>query len=195
MPSDAWSNPAWATEDPMRSRTWDERLSELGRDIVAAAYLRGDFVLSSGVRSSFYFDKYLFETRPTILRRLATFLAELVPENIERLAGPELGAVALTTALSLETGLPFVIVRKGSKGYGTSQLTEGELHAGERVLIVEDVISTAAEAMKACAQVARTGADVAGVLAVLDREQGGERNITAAGYSLTTLFKLSDFDL
>ena len=195
MPSEAWSNPAWATEDPMRSRTWDERLSELGRDIVAAAYLRGDFVLSSGVRSSFYFDKYLFETRPTILRRLATFLAELVPDNIERLAGPELGAVALTTALSLETGLPFVIVRKGSKGYGTSQLTEGELHAGERVLVVEDVISTAAEAMKACAQVARTGADVAGVLAVLDREQGGERNITAAGYSLTTLFKLSDFDL
>jgi orotate phosphoribosyltransferase len=195
VPFEAWSNPAWATEDPMRSRTWDERLSELGRDIVAAAYLRGDFVLSSGVRSSFYFDKYLFETRPTILRRLATFLAELVPDNIERLAGPELGAVALTTALSLETGLPFVIVRKGSKGYGTSQLTEGELHAGERVLVVEDVISTAAEAMKACAQVARTGADVAGVLAVLDREQGGERNITAAGYSLSTLFKLSHFDL
>jgi orotate phosphoribosyltransferase len=166
--------------------------AELARDLVQAAYIRGDFVLSSGGRSEFYLDKYLFETRPAILRRLAVQLAERLPEGIDRLAGPELGAVALVTALSLETGIPFVIVRKEAKGYGTSRLVEGQLNQGERVLIVEDVISTGAEALKAADKVSRAGAEILGILAVVDREQGGTANITAAGYEVDALFRLSD---
>jgi orotate phosphoribosyltransferase len=169
-----------------------DRRSELGRDIVSAAYIRGDFILSSGGRSNYYFDKYLFETKPTILRRLASFLAELVPKGVDRLAGPELGAVALVTALSLETGIPFVIVRKGAKGYGTSRLVEGELHQDERLLIVEDVISTGGESLQAAAKVRQAGAVVSGILAVIDREQGGAENITAAGYHMNALYRLSD---
>jgi orotate phosphoribosyltransferase len=168
------------------------QLEELGNDVVSAAYLRGDFILSSGGRSTYYFDKYLFETKPTILRRLAVFLAEMVPGDVVRLAGPELGAVALATAVSLQTGLPFVIVRKGTKGYGTSNLVEGELHAGERVLVIEDVVSTAAEALKAASQVQLAGAEVAGILAVLDREQGGAQNIAAEGYAFSALFRRSE---
>ncbi|MCU1640717.1 MAG: orotate phosphoribosyltransferase [Nocardia sp.] len=174
------------------SQPHEHRRVELGRDIVSAAYIRGDFVLSSGGRSSYYFDKYLFETKPTILRRLASFLAEMVPSGIDRLAGPELGAVALVTALSLETGIPFVIVRKGSKGYGTSRLVEGELHEGERLLIVEDVISTGSEALNAATKVRQAGADVRGILAVIDREQGGAENIAAAGFRMEALYRLSD---
>jgi len=86
------------------TRSRAERLQELGQDIVNAAYLRGDFVLSSGVRSAYYFDKYLFETRPSILRRIAGYLAELVPPNTDRIAGPELGAVALAASLSWRLG-------------------------------------------------------------------------------------------
>ncbi|MFJ4651905.1 orotate phosphoribosyltransferase [Nocardia sp. NPDC088792] len=168
-----------------------ERSRELAQDIVSAAHLTGDFVLSSGGRSSYYFDKYLFETKPTILRRLASALAERIPASVDRLAGPELGAVALVTAVSLETGLPFVIVRKASKGYGTSRFIEGELHRGERVLIIEDIISTGSEALKAAAQVERAGGDITGILAVIDRGHGGAENISAAGYRLEALYDRS----
>jgi orotate phosphoribosyltransferase len=168
------------------------RLAELGRDIVAAAYLQGDFVLSSGERSNYYFDKYLFETRPHILRRVAAFLAELVPPETDRIAGPELGAVALATALSLETGLPFVIARKSAKEYSTSRLVEGELNAGERVVVVEDVITTGAQAIQAARALDAAGAIVLRILGVIDREQGGADRIAAGGYSFTPLFRRTD---
>ncbi len=173
----------------------DERHHQLGRDLVAAAYLRGDFVLSSGARSSFYFDKYLFETKPEILSRVAELLAELIPPEVDRLAGPELGAVALAAAVSLQTGLPFVIVRKASKDYGTSKAVEGEINAGERVVVVEDVITTAGEALKAASRLETIGVEVVGILAVLDRQQGGIDNITAAGYRAEALFRLSELDV
>lgn len=177
---------AIAVPDQRRDR--DRRLEELARDLVGAAYLRGDFVLSSGARSTYYFDKYLFETKPGILRRIASFLAELVPPQTDRIAGTELGAVALATALSLETGLPFVIARKGTKAYSTGRLVEGELYPNERVVVVEDVISTGAQAIRAAHSIAGIGAQVLGILAVIDREQGGPEAISAAGYTLTTLF-------
>jgi orotate phosphoribosyltransferase len=178
------------TDDPDRAAH-----QQLGRDLVAASYLRGDFVLSSGARSSFYFDKYLFETKPAIMRRVAAALAELVPAGIDRLAGPELGAVALATAVSLETGIPFVIVRKESKDYATSKIVEGEINPGERVLVVEDVITSAGEALKAAARLEGIGVEVAGIVAVLDREQTGAANIAAAGYTMDALFRLSDLDV
>lgn len=163
--------------------------------MVAAAYLKGDFTLSSGARSSFYFDKYLFETKPAILQRLASSLAEMFPAGVDRLAGPELGAVALAAALSLETGIPFVIVRKASKEHGTSKVVEGEINPGERVLVVEDVITSAGEALKAAAKLEDLGVEIAGILAVLDREQAGAGNIAAAGYTMQALFKLSELEL
>ena len=180
---------------PLIARSREQRLAELARDVVGAAYLRGDFVLSSGARSHYYFDKYLFETRPSILRRIASFLAELVPPQTDRIAGPELGAVALATALSLEIGLPFVILKKEPKGHGTARLVEGELYPGEKVVVVEDVISTAAQAIRAANQVSRAGALVLGILGVIDREQGGAHNIAAAGYQFRALFRRSDLGL
>lgn len=167
----------------------EQRLTQLGRDLVEVAYLTGDFVLSSGVRSNYYLDKYQFETRPDILRRLAAFLAELLPADTDRIAGPELGAVPLATALSLETGLPFVIARRDAKAYSTGKAVEGEIHPGERISVVEDVISSGAQSISAADRItAATGAHVLGILAVVDREQGGREAIAAAGYSLTALF-------
>ena len=185
---------AIAVPDARRDR--ERRLAELARDVVGAAYLRGDFVLSSGARSSYYFDKYLFETKPGILRRLASFMAELVPPQTDRIAGTELGAVALATALSLETGLPFVIARKGAtKGYSTERLVEGEVYPGDRVVVIEDVISTGAQGIRAANRLVEVGAHVLGILAVIDREQGGPEAISAAGYTLTTLFRKAQLGL
>jgi orotate phosphoribosyltransferase len=177
------------------ARSRDERNAELARDIVNSAYLRGDFVLSSGVRSSYYFDKYLFETRPSILRRIAASFAERIPPETDRIAGPELGGVALAVALSLAIGLPFVIVKKAMKGYGTSRIVEGELHRGERLVIVEDVITSGAQAIHAARQVERSGGQVLAILAVIDREQGGSECIAAAGYHYEPMFRHSELGL
>src|SRR6516225_8154319 len=124
---------------PPRQRT---DLAQLARDIAAVAWLEGDFTLRSGRRSTHYFDKYLFETRPDLLRRVGRGLAALVPAGTQRLAAPELGAVLLGGAVSLETGLPLVLVRKGAKGYGTGRGLEGALDPGDRVTVIEDVLTT-----------------------------------------------------
>lgn len=172
--------------------TRQQRLEELGRDLVNAAYLRGDFVLSSGLRSSFFFDKYLFETKPGILRRLGSFLAELLPTGTERIAAPELGGVAIGTAVSLETGLPFVIVKKQAREYAVQRAVEGELYARERVAIIEDILTTGAAALRAASQVKATDAHVVKIIGVLDREEGAIQCIAAAGIECETLFRRSE---
>src|SRR5512140_1250556 len=95
---------------------------ELAQAIRAAAYLEGDFVLSSGKRSKYYLDKWRFETEPALLREIARALASLLPDPPpDRLAGVELGGVPLVTALALETGRPYLVVRREAKGYGTAR--------------------------------------------------------------------------
>jgi orotate phosphoribosyltransferase len=171
-------------EESGRGRTGgsrSERLAALGSDLVAAAYLEGDFVLASGRRSKYYFDKYLFETKPSLLSALAELLAESVPPETDRLAGPELGAVALAAAVSLRTGLPFVIVKKQSKDYGTRKAIEGELNAGDRVVVVEAILTTGAAAGRAADAVKEAGGRVLKILAVVDREVGAAQSIAAAG--------------
>lgn len=171
------------------------RKEELGRDLVKAAYLRGDFVLSSGLRSSYYFDKYLFETKPDILRRVAAMIATMVPAEADRLGGPELGAVALTTAVSLETGLPFVILKKEAKDYATTKAIEGELNERERVVVIEDILTTGGQAIRAATTVRQAGAEVLMIIAVIDREEGAYDNLAAAGFKCKALFTRSELGL
>jgi orotate phosphoribosyltransferase len=173
----------------------DPQFEALARELVAASYLKGDFVLRSGKRSNVYFDKYLFETKPAILRRLGTYLAELLPLETEVIAAPELGAVLLGGALSLETGKPLVLVRKETKDYGTSKAIEGRLEQGQKVTIVEDVLTTGGEAIKAAEKVRAAGGEVLMLVAVLDREEGAEENLRAAGIAYRPLFRKSDLPL
>ncbi len=172
----------------------EQRLKELAHDLVNSAYLRGDFILSSGVRSRYFFDKYLFETKPGILRRIATFLAEMIPPGVDRLAGMEMGAVALATAVSLETGLPFVIMRRDAK-MDAVRLVEGELYPGERAVVIEDVVTTGSQSIRTARQLAKAGAQVPLILAVIDREEGAAQNIAAAGFALRTLFHRGELEL
>jgi orotate phosphoribosyltransferase len=174
-----------------RAPTAERDLSALGQELVAAALLRGDFVLSSGARSSYYVDKYRFETMPGLLRGVAQAMTDLVPAGTDRLAGTELGAVALATALALETGLPFVIVRKEAKGYSTGKVIEGNLETGDRVLLVEDVVTTGAQSIKAARRLIEAGAVVEQIIAVVDREEGGLDAAAAAGFHLRALFSRS----
>ena len=165
-------------------------LTELGDRLLAASYLEGDFVLRSGARSSFYLDKYLFETRPDLLRDIAAGLAAKLAayEPCELLAGPELGAVALVAALSLAALKPFVIVRKAEKEYGTRRLLEGRAEAGQRVVVVEDVVTSGGAALQAVGVLREAGLEVGAVLCVVDREQGGREAFAAEGVTLDPLF-------
>jgi orotate phosphoribosyltransferase len=172
----------------------DER-DELARDLVAASYLKGEFVLRSGKRSNRYFDKFLFETDPALLRRLGKHLAALIPPETQRLAAPELGAVLLGGAVSMETGLPLLLVRKEPKGYGTSKQIEGRLLRGERVTVIEDVVTTGGDSLRSAQVLRDAGADVIHLVVVLDRGEGGEENIRTAGIPYSPLFRISDLDL
>ena len=167
----------------------------LARDLVAASYLKGDFVLRSGKRSNRYFDKFLFETDPALLRRLGEHLARLVPTETQRLAAPELGAVLLGGAVSMETGLPLVLVRKEPKGYGTSKQIEGKLVPGERVTIIEAVVTTGGDSLRSAQVLRDAGLDVIHLIVVLDRGEGGEDNIRNAGVPYSPLFRITDLEL
>jgi orotate phosphoribosyltransferase len=168
---------------------------ELGRELVVASYLKGDFVLRSGKRSNRYFDKFLFETDPALLRRLGRHLAQLVPAETQRLAAPELGAVLLGGAVSMETGLPLVLVRKEPKGYGTSKQIEGRFEAGERVTVIEDVVTTGGDSLRSAQVLRDVGVEVIHLVVVLDRGEGGEENIRAAGIPYSPLFRIADLEL
>lgn len=165
----------------------------LARRVREAALLEGDFVLSSGVRSRFYVDKYRFSTEPGLLQDISANLADRLPEGVDRLAGVELGAVPLVVALALETGLPYVIVRKTTKDYGTGRRVEGELRSGERVALVEDVVTTGTQALKAVRSLQEAGAEVLRVLAVLDRREAAGSGL--GGVPFESLLRLGDLGL
>ena len=170
-------------------------LRELGRDLVKASYLKGDFVLRSGRRSNRYFDKFLFETDPVLLKRLGRHLAELVPKETQRLAAPELGAVLLGGAVSMETGLPLLLVRKAAKGYGTAKQLEGRFETGDRVTVIEDVVTTGGDSLRSVQALRDAGLDVIQLVVVLDRGEGGEENIHEARISYSPLFRIQDLEL
>jgi len=168
---------------------------DLARELVKASYLKGDFVLRSGRRSNRYFDKFLFETDPLLLKRLGVQLATLVPKETQRLAAPELGAVLLGGAVSMETGLPLLIVRKEPKGYGTAKQLEGRAEQGDRVTVIEDVVTTGGDSLRSAQVLREAGLDVIGLVVVLDRGEGGEENIRAAGIPYSPLFRIQDLEL
>ena len=169
----------------LRKRTW-ARLSE-------AAFLRGQFVLSSGRTSSYYIDKYLFETRPDVLRDLARLLARALPPETTRLAGPALGGVPLATAVALETGIPFVIVRPEAKDHGTARTIEGSLAQGDGVVVLEDVVTTGGQAVRAARAIESAGGRVLLILAVVDRNEGGREGVERAGYRFQALYDLREW--
>jgi orotate phosphoribosyltransferase len=168
---------------------------ELRRALREHAYLEGDFVLRSGRRSRYYLDKYRFETRPDILRALGERLAAQIREHepdATRIAGPELGAVALAAAASLESGLPFLIVRKEAKDYGTANRLEGVFEPGERVCLVEDVVTSGGAALSAVQALREAGLTCSTAICVVDREEGGADELAGHAVSLHWLYTASN---
>jgi len=170
-------------------------VDELGVKLREHALLEGDFVLRSGRRSSYYLDKYRFETRPELLgplgERLAAAANEHEPDAV-RLAGPALGAVALAASASLASGLPFVIVRDSAKQYGTANRLEGPFEQGEVVCLIEDVVTSGGALAEAVAALRDAGLVVRNAVCVVDREEGGADALARLGVRLRSLYRAGD---
>ena len=170
-------------------------METLADAIREAAYLEGDFVLRSGKRSSYYLDKFRFGTRPDLLgplgEAIAAAVADCEPDAV-RIAAPELGAVSLATAASLAGGLPFVIVRKEAKGYGTGNRIEGGFEEGELVCLVEDVVTSGGAAISAVEALREAGLRVSNAVCVVDREEGGADALARVAVRLRPLFRATE---
>lgn len=174
----------------MTSPTTSISNSDLAQKIYHAARLTGSFRLRSGITSHEYFDKYLFESDPNLLREIAKALLPLIPDRSEALAGLEIGGIPIATVLSQLSGLPTLFVRKAAKQYGTGKLAEGG-SVQRKLVIVEDVITSAGQVIASAQALRQAGAEIVGVLCVVDREAGGIENLQKENLELKSLFTLS----
>ena len=170
-------------------------VDDLGHRLLDVALLEGDFTLRSGKRSRWYLDKYRFETDPGILRELGERLGSAIQEvepGTQRLAGPALGAVALAASAAMASGLPFIIVRGETKGYGTGNRIEGPYEPGELVCLVEDVVTSGGALCEAVEAVRAAGLVVRHAVCIVDREEGGTDALARLGVRLASLYRAGD---
>ena len=151
----------------------------------------GTFTLASGKTSSYYVDIKKAITRPDLLRAIADGMAPYA-RDADRIAGVELGAVPIAAAVSLATAKPYIMVRKAAKEHGTKHDFEGDLAKGDRVLFVEDVVTTGGTLVKAIERVRGHGAEVSDVAVVVDREEGGAAALAGIGVRVQALLTAAD---
>jgi len=166
----------------------------LASDIDTCCRLTGEFTLRSGQVSSEYFDKYLFESDPALLGRVADELVDLLPDGTELLGGLELGGVPLVTAVSARTGQPALFVRKRAKEYGTCKLAEGPAVDGRRVTLVEDVITTGGAVRDATLALRALGATVETVVCAIDRSPEGTNPLADVGLEVRAVLTRAELD-
>jgi len=171
-------------------------MNEMKRALERCGALQfGEFTLASGAKSEYYVDIKKASTDPEILYLISQLMAERIQisgKKYDRIAGVVLGSVPLAAALSLATGIPYVMVRKEKKDHGTSKLIEGTLNNGDNVLVVEDVITSAGSSLTAIETLRSAGASVNEIFSVIDREAGGTEALSKAKVTLTSLVKASD---
>jgi orotate phosphoribosyltransferase len=165
---------------------------ELAKKIYEISHLTGEFKLRSGQISNEYFDKYRFESNPETLREIARQMAPLIPKGTEILAGLEMGGIPIATALSLQTGIPAVFVRKEAKEYGTCQFAEGLEIKGKKLCVIEDVITTGGQVVLSTQDLRGIGAIVQNVLCVIHRGSGKEPKLAEIGLEMTALMTMAE---
>ncbi len=171
--------------------TTSGELDELARTIRERAQLHGTFTLRSGAVSQTYFDKYRFEADPALLRRIGEAMLPLVPADTTVLAGLEMGGIPLVTMLGQLTGMPTAFLRKAPKTYGTCRSAEGVELEGERVVLIEDVVSSGGAILDQLALLRADGISPATAICVIDRETGGREALADQGVALKALLTMS----
>lgn len=171
-----------------------DQLLTLARDIDATCRLRGEFTLRSGQVAGEYFDKYLFESQPALLRRVAEAMVPLLPDDADLLGGLELGGVPLVTMVSSLTGTPALFVRKEAKTYGTCRLAEGAEVSGRTIVLIEDVITTGGAVRAAAVALRERGAEVRTVVCAIDRSPAGTRPLDDVAVEVRSVLTRADLD-
>jgi orotate phosphoribosyltransferase len=166
----------------------------LAKKIFELSYLKGNFKLRSGKHSNHYFDKYQFASDGATLKSIAVNLCKKIPAEIEILAGIELGGVIIATALSLESKLPAVFVRKERKEYGTEKIIEGIDVRNKKVILIEDIVTTGGQIITSMDALKNEGAIVKDALCVVYRGKGEPQLLQQAGLQLHWLYTSEDFD-
>lgn len=166
----------------------------LAQQVKKASKLTGTFTLRSGAVSDTYFDKYLFESDPALLRSIAEEMATLVPADTEILAGLEMGGIPVVTMLSQVTGLPCAFIRKEAKEYGTCKYAEGPSLVGKHVAIIEDVVSSGGAILDALKKLEADNVRPNSIICVIDRQTGGKENLINAGYDLQSVLTMAEID-
>jgi len=162
--------------------------------ILRTAKLSGEFTLRSGARSNTYFDKYLFESEPALLRAIVEVMAKDIPTETEILAGLEMGGIPVVTALSQLTGLPCAFIRKEPKTHGTCKYAEGPSLVGRKTVLVEDVVSSGGAILDALKMLRQDQIDSSVTLCVIDRETGGKEALLNEGVELRAAFTMSEIE-
>jgi orotate phosphoribosyltransferase len=172
------------------------RMRKLGEMIKQKAVKTGEFTLTSGKKSSYYIDIKKVSTDPRVLKEIVKEMKkEIEGEEIDRIAGMAVGAVPLATALSLETQIPFVIIRKEKKEHGTGKRIEGEIRGGESVVVIEDVTTTGGSALAAVKAVREKNCTCNKVIVVVDRLKGAKELLEKENVSLIPLVTIKDLGL
>lgn len=167
---------------------------DLARDIDQTCRLTGTFTLRSGQIATEYFDKYLFESRPALLRRVAEVMVPLLPQETTLLGGLELGGIPIATMVSSLTGLPVIFVRKKAKEYGTCRLAEGADVGQANITLIEDVITTGGAVRAATRALREQGATVETVVCAIDRSGHSNGPLTDVGVQTRAVLTRADLD-
>ncbi|MFN3195598.1 MAG: orotate phosphoribosyltransferase [Chlorobiota bacterium] len=167
---------------------------ELCKNIYDFAHITGEFKLRSGVTSHEYFDKYQFESRPNLLKNIAKYIIQDIMPGLQfdLLAPLEMGGIPIATAISLQSDLDMVLVRKEAKEYGTCKLAEGPDIKGKRLLIIEDVVTSGGQIVLSANELRERGAIVEEAICVINRESTGEENLQKEGIKLHSLFTMTE---
>ncbi|MCW2764389.1 MAG: pyrE 2 [Nocardioides sp.] len=166
----------------------------LAADIDASCRLTGEFTLRSGQVAAEYFDKYLFESDPLLLARVAREMIQLLPHDTELLGGLELGGIPIATCVSGIMGMPALFVRKQAKEYGTCKLAEGPDVSGRRVTLIEDVITTGGAVRDATNALRAAGAIVEVVVCAIDRSPEGQNPLDDVGLEVRSVLTKAELD-
>lgn len=169
--------------------------SRLASLLLEKSYRAGEVTLTSGRKSDYYFDCKQTALHPEGAWLIGNLLFDLVPEGVVGVGGMTLGADPLVTAVSLVSHLrgrdmPAFIVRKAAKGHGTNQFLEGlsNFKPGDKVALLEDVVTTGGTLLTVIDRVEAAGLTVAAVLTVLDRKEGGAERLAERGFPLAAVF-------
>ena len=171
----------------------DQLLSSLADGLLSAGCIKfGNFTLKSGLQSPIYIDLRQIITYPKLLEKVGSAYLPLLKDlTFDRIAGLPYAAIPIATAVSLQGSYPMIYPRKEVKTYGTKAEIEGEYHAGETIVVIDDLATTGESKFEAIEKLTSVGLVVKDVVVVVDRQSGAKESLAQAGYSMHAVLTIS----